>query len=140
MSRAAHLKNLMTDVHADLADYERLAQYLEQQFNATLTHDTEALTEAGEAICALSDQLSLRQQQRMQLLSALLTGQTVSMAAVFELLPDAARTACQRLWMRLVDKAEHCKLLNQRNGNFMLAQQEALEQIFYGERDIYVAG
>lgn len=139
MSREASFRQLLGDIRSDLADYQQLEELLERQFRGALGHNAASLAEAGAGIVSLASRLDARRLTRVELAARLLGRERhLSIEEVLALLPAAARQACEDLWAKLRERIAHCKVLNERNGRLLMAQQDAMERVLFGEKDIYV--
>lgn len=133
---APALAQLLRDAQADLGDYERLAQLLEQQFNAALRHDAAQLQTLAEGIGPLLDALDQRRLARVALVTQLLGPlSATSMASLFERLPAARRAPVQALWERLEQAVTDCKTRNARNARLMTEQQALLQRVLHGAQE-----
>lgn len=133
---AAALASLLRDAQADLADYDTLAQLLEQQFEGALRYDAAQLHALAQQINPLLDALDLRRRARVTLVTQLLGPQTpASMASLFERLPAARRAPVQALWDRLEQAVIDCKTRNARNARLMTEQQALLQRVLHGEQE-----
>ena len=133
---AAALALLLRDAQADLGDYDRLAQLLEQQFEGALRHDTAQLHTLAQQIGPLLDALDLRRLARVALVTQLLGPHTpASMDRLFERLPAARRAPVQALWGRLEQAVLDCKSRNARNARLMTEQQAVLQRVLHGTQE-----
>lgn len=133
---APALAQLLRDAQADLGDYERLAQLLEQQFNAALRHDAAQLQTLAEDIGPLLDALDQRRLARVALVTQLLGPlSATSMASLFERLPAARRAPVQALWDRLEQAVLACKASNARNARLMTEQHALLQRVLHGAQE-----
>lgn len=133
---APALAQLLRDAQADLGDYERLAQLLEQQFNAALRHDAAQLQTLAEDIGPLLDALDQRRLARVALVTQLLGPlSAISMASLFERLPAARRAPVQALWDRLEQAVLACKASNARNARLMTEQHALLQRVLHGAQE-----
>lgn len=133
---APALAQLLRDAQADLGDYERLAQLLEQQFNAALRHDAAQLQTLAEGIGPLLDALDQRRLARVALVTQLLGPlSATSMASLFERLPAARRAPVQALWERLEQAVTDCKTRNARNARLMTEQHALLQRVLHGAQE-----
>lgn len=133
---APALAQLLRDAQADLGDYERLAQLLEQQFNAALRHDAAQLQTLAEGIGPLLDALDQRRLARVALVTQLLGPlSATSMASLFERLPAARRAPVQALWDRLEQAVLACKASNARNARLMTEQHALLQRVLHGAQE-----
>lgn len=139
MSRSAALKRLLADVRADLLDYGQLETALERQFAAACARDAQGLAEAGGVVLGLVERLDERRRARRGLCATVLGKDAgVSVDAVLGLLPPAPRMALAEPWQALRERVARCKALNERNGGLLAAQQESIERVLHGEKDVYV--
>lgn len=137
MDRQSCFKQLMSDIKADLVDYQALQTLLEEQFQAALTHHAAALTQVAADIQTLAETLNQRRITREKLARQLCGGKP-SMSQVFLLLKGATRTTCEAWWAELETRVRHCKSLNERNGYIMRTQQDIMQRILHGkEPDTY---
>src|SRR5690606_28028724 len=102
MKQREAIKRIFAGMRADLDDYRSLRELLEAQFEAALQHRTEALTEIGERIIAVTSILEQRRKERQQLVASVLPqGTPLSMAAVADRLQGASRAAFESCWKAL---------------------------------------
>ncbi|MBS0353878.1 MAG: flagellar export chaperone FlgN [Proteobacteria bacterium] len=139
---AQALLRLATGVHADVADYERLQERLDAQFDAALRHDSGRLAGLADEILALCDTLDVRRQERNGLLrvfAAALKGMPPAEAvtALLARLPESQRSAAQAGWSRLGALVRECKALNVRNGQLLMDQHEIMQRVLKDGDDVY---
>jgi len=138
MKRQDVLARLVSDVRADLVDYQHLHTQLQAQFQAAVCHDTDTLTTLAEEITALVETLDQRRRDRVRLAGSLLGGQgAVTIPVLMHSLPDAVRDALQPLWLRLEALVSQCKGLNIRNCHLMVEQQAIMLRVLHGEEALY---
>jgi len=108
------------------------------QFEAALQHRTEALTEIGERIIAVTSILEQRRKERQQLVASVLPqGTPLSMAAVADRLQGASRAAFESCWKALESAIRECKILNMRNCRLLMDQYEIMQRVLNVQSDTY---
>ncbi|MFT3857263.1 MAG: flagellar export chaperone FlgN [Aquabacterium sp.] len=140
MSRRDALARLLTDLQADLDAAHGLQTLLEQQFQAALRHEGSTLSELGPRIVAQVEAMEARRAMRVRLVARLLgSAQAPSMGALAETLPRPIQTALRREWQALESSVRHCKALNQRNCELIVAQHALMNRVLNGEDHTYAA-
>jgi flagella synthesis protein FlgN len=139
---AQALLRLAAGARADVADYERLRERLEGQFDASLRHDGGRLARLADEIVALCNTLDGRRQERSGLLrvfAAALKGLPPADAvpALLAHLPVSQRTAAADDWARLGMLVRECKALNVRNGRLLMDQHEIMQRVLKDGDDVY---
>ena len=133
------LERLFARMQADLADYTRLRDLLEEQFEAALHHRSEELAGIGERILELTAVLEERRRERVELVGRLL-GREKAQAGVREVaarLPVAARGAFEACRAKLESLVRECKELNVRNCRLVMSQYEIMQRVLGGEPHTY---
>jgi len=126
----------MTD---DSVDYAALKTLLEEQFQATLHHQSARLTALAEQVVAAVEPLDARRRQRVSLVTALL-GPQGDMPQLFALLQEDARATAERDWVALEQMVLECKRLNTRNSDLLTEQYSIMQRVLHGEEDTYAPG
>ncbi|MFO7305767.1 MAG: flagellar export chaperone FlgN [Gammaproteobacteria bacterium] len=138
MKQREAIKRIFAGMRADLDDYRSLRELLEAQFEAALQHRTEALTEIGERIIAVTSILEQRRKERQQLVASVLPqGTPLSMAAVADRLQGASRAAFESCWKALESAIRECKTLNMRNCRLLMDQYEIMQRVLNVQSDTY---
>jgi len=138
MKQREAIKRIFAGMRADLDDYRSLRELLEAQFEAALQHRTEALTEIGERIIAVTSILEQRRKERQQLVASVLPqGTPLSMAAVADRLQGASRAAFESCWKALESAIRECKILNMRNCRLLMDQYEIMQRVLNVQSDTY---
>jgi flagella synthesis protein FlgN len=142
MSREAPVKRVLLGIQADLADYRELRDLQEAQFEASLRHDSTALTDIAANISMLCVVLDARLRERIELLendpgfSEGLSLQT-RMTVLLEGLPVAVRTLAVSVWNELEALVRECKALNARNCALIMEQHAIMQRVLGHEAGIY---
>lgn len=123
----------MTD---DSVGYAALQALLEEQFQATLHHQSTALTALADRVIAAVEPLDARRRQRVSLVTALL-GPQGDMAQLFALLQEEARSKAEAEWVALEQMVLECKRLNTRNSDLLTQQYSIMQRVLHGEEDTY---
>ncbi|AKJ30356.1 flagellar protein FlgN [Caldimonas brevitalea] len=132
------LARLLLGVRADLADYARLRELLQEQFDVALRHDSQQMAETAERISALTAALEARRGERVALAAELLGKDApVSMQRLVPLVPAPARAALQDWWQTLEALVRECKALNARNCRLMMDQHEIMQRVLHSEVHTY---
>lgn len=139
---AQALHGLAAGVYADVADYERLRERLEAQFDAALRHDNGRLARLAEEIVALCNALDERRRQRNGLLRVFATAlpgmpPADAVPALLAHLPVSRRSAAASDWVTLCALVRECKALNGRNGQLLMDQHEIMQRVLTDGDGIY---
>lgn len=126
----------MTD---DNVGYAALKTLLEEQFQATLQHQSTRLTALADQVIAAVEPLDARRRQRVSLVTALL-GPQGDMPQLFALLQEDARATAERDWVALEQMVLECKRLNARNSDLLTEQYSIMQRVLHGEEDTYAPG
>jgi len=126
----------MTD---DSVGYAALKTLLEEQFQATLHHQSTRLTALADQVIASVDPLDARRRQRVSLVTALL-GPQGDMPQLFALLQEDARSKAEADWAALEQMVLECKRLNARNSDLLTEQYSIMRRVLHGEDDTYAPG
>jgi flagellar biosynthesis protein FlgN len=139
MTAREALHRLFDGMRADAADYNRLRELLEEQFNAALAHRTEEIGVIVEKILALTATLSVRSRERAELARALSKSKVkrVSMRAFSAHLQPPAREKFESAWKLLETLVRECKRLNVRNGHLLMTQRDIMVRVLNVEPDVY---
>jgi flagella synthesis protein FlgN len=139
MTSREALHRLFEGMRADAADYNRLRELLEEQFEAALAHRTEEISAIVEKILALTATLGARSRERAELARALSKGKTrkVSLRAFTAQLPAPAREKFEGAWSLLETLVRECKRLNVRNGHLLMTQRDIMQRVLNVEPDVY---
>lgn len=139
MTRQEALTRVLRDVASDIADYGRLRDALEHQFQAALRHDSARLTDITQEITDLVDLLEQRRLMRVQLTQALTKeAQPRSIDGVLAQLHGAQREALATDWATLEELVRGCKALNSRNCDLIVTQNTIMQHVLHGEENCYV--
>lgn len=130
---------IFSGMRADVHDYRRLRDLLEEQFGAALQHRTDAIGEIGGRITELTAVLEERRCERVRLASLLDAGRTsrVSISAVAQRLQGASRATFDVCWTALEALVQECKALNIRNCKLLMDQHEIMQRVLNAEADTY---
>lgn len=132
------MMQLVQGMRADIADYRRLRELLELQFNAALRHQSQTLVDVAANITELVDTLEQRRQERVVLAGELIgPGEPVSMQGVMRLLTPSSRTVLQTDWDTLEGLVRECKEANARNCRLLTEQHEIMQRVLNREADTY---
>lgn len=139
---AQALLRLAAGVRADVADYERLRDRLEAQFDAALRHDTAGLARLADEIVAQCGTLDERRHERNGLLrvfAAALKGIPPAdvVPALLGHLPVPQRGAAATDWVTLGALVRECKALNVRNCQLLMDQHEIMQRVLNDGDGIY---
>lgn len=141
-SPAQALRQLTAGVRADRADYVRLRDLLESQFEAALHHDTGRLVGLADEIVGLCSTLDGRRLERNELLGifAQALGDTPREAVVATLLahlPAPHRQSAEADWAALGEQVRECKALNGRNCQLLMDQHDIMQRVLHSGAEIY---
>ncbi len=144
MTYADAVRGLVQGLRADATDYDTLKLLLERQFHAALRHATGELDVLSQQIVGLAGILDGRRRERLQLARLLLgmkaqaaPAPAVSIGAVTQRLPAAARPAFTAEWTRLEERVRGCKELNTRNCRLFMSQFEIMQRVLVEEAHTY---
>lgn len=136
--QSAALIRLVQGMRADIADYRRLRELLELQFDAVLRHQSPTLVDLSGKITALVDTLDQRRQERMTLAGELIgPGKPVSMQGVVRLLAESSRASVEADWETLEELVRDCKDANMRNCRLLTEQHETMQRVLNQEAHTY---
>lgn len=138
MKQREAFNRIFAGMRADLQDYRVLRELLDAQFEAALQHRSEALTEIGERIIALTTVLEQRRAERQRLATHVVPRDTqLSMLAVANRLQGASRAAFDTCWKALEAAVRDCKALNMRNCRLLMDQYDIMQRVLNAETDTY---
>jgi len=133
------LLRLVQGMRADIADYRRLRELLELQFDAVLRHQSQALVDVAGKITELVDTLEQRRQERVVLACDVIgPGKPVSMQGVVRLLAESSRIKVEADWETLEGLVRECKQANMRNCRLLTDQHEIMQRVLNQEAHTYV--
>ena len=130
------MRRVLQGISDDSVGYGALLALLEEQFQATLRHQSAQLTALAEQVIAAVEQLDARRRQRVSLVTALV-GPQGDMAQLFALLQEDARATAVRDWAVLEQMVLECKRLNVRNSDLLTEQYTIMQRVLNGEEDTY---
>ena len=137
MKRSDVLRSVISGVHTDHAGYQALRRLLDEQFDAALRHDTQALAELGTRISTQVAVLDESRRERMRQVALLGLRAPASMEHVIALFAQNTRDAVAQLWNALEALVVECKALNTRNCRLMMEQHAMMQRVLDGETDTY---
>ena len=130
------MRRVLQGISDDSVGYGALLALLEEQFQATLRHQSAQLTALAEQVIAAVEQLDARRRQRVSLVTALV-GPQGDMTQLFALLQEEARATAVRDWAALEQMVLECKRLNVRNSDLLTEQYTIMQRVLNGEEDTY---
>ena len=139
ITRQEAMRRVLQGMTDDSVDYAALKTLLEEQFQATLHHQSARLTALAEQVVAAVEPLDARRRQRVSLVTALL-GPQGDMPQLFALLQEDARATAERDWVALEQMVLECKRLNTRNSDLLTEQYSIMQRVLHGEEDTYAPG
>jgi len=139
ITRQEAMRRVLQGMTDDSVDYAALKTLLEEQFQATLHHQSAQLTALAEQVVAAVEPLDARRRQRVSLVTALL-GPQGDMPQLFALLQEDARATAERDWVALEQMVLECKRLNTRNSDLLTEQYSIMQRVLHGEEDTYAPG
>ncbi|MFC7419107.1 flagellar export chaperone FlgN [Iodobacter arcticus] len=128
------IRQFATDLQSDVKAYQDLIALLEEQFSASVQQQTMQLSRVLEQISEHLAAIEVRRERRSQMIK---TSNAADCEALMALFPVALQQACSSKWQQLGALLRQAKQLNQRNGEFILSQQEIMQRVLFGEQDIY---
>ena len=139
ITRQEAVRRVLQGMTDDSVGYAALQTLLEQQFQATLQHQSTRLTALADQVIAAVEPLDARRRQRVSLVTALL-GPQGDMPKLFALLQEDARATAERDWVALEQMVLECKRLNARNSDLLTEQYSIMQRVLHGEEDTYAPG
>ncbi|MCX7204984.1 MAG: flagellar export chaperone FlgN [Proteobacteria bacterium] len=128
------IRQFATDLQSDVKAYEDLIGLLDAQFTASVQQQTTQLSDVLGQISVHLAAIEVRRARRSQIIK---TSKVADCEALMALFPAALQQACLSKWQQLGALLSQAKQLNQRNGEFILSQQEIMQRVLFGEQDIY---
>lgn len=130
MTRRAALQKLFHDMRADIEDYQRLRQLLQEQFEAAVRHRTEQVRELVERISGIATVLEARRRERVALVRKLAPRAVKpTIEQLSSQLQGPARASFDRCWTSLYALLEDCKRLNERNCHLLMEQHDIMDRV-----------
>ena len=139
ITRQEAVRRVLQGMTDDSVGYAALQTLLEEQFQATLQHQSTRLTALADQVIAAVEPLDARRRQRVSLVTALL-GPQGDMPQLFALLQEDARATAERDWVALEQMVLECKRLNARNSDLLTEQYSIMRRVLHGEEDTYAPG
>lgn len=139
ITRQEAVRRVLQGMADDSVGYAALQTLLEEQFQATLQHQSTRLTALAEQVIAAVEPLDARRRQRVSLVTALL-GPQGDMPQLFALLQEDARSKAEADWVALEQMVLECKRLNARNSDLLTEQYSIMQRVLHGEEDTYAPG
>ena len=139
ITRQEAVRRVLQGMTDDSVGYAALQTLLEEQFQATLQHQSSRLTALADQVIAAVEPLDARRRQRVSLVTALLGAQG-DMPQLFALLQEDARATAERDWVALEQMVLECKRLNARNSDLLTEQYSIMQRVLHGEEDTYAPG
>ncbi|WP_081344733.1 flagellar export chaperone FlgN [Janthinobacterium lividum] len=139
ITRQEAVRRVLQGMTDDSVGYAALQTLLEEQFQATLQHQSTRLTALADQVIAAVEPLDARRRQRVSLVTALLGAQG-DMPQLFALLQEDARATAERDWIALEQMVLECKRLNARNSDLLTEQYSIMQRVLHGEEDTYAPG
>ena len=139
ITRQEAVRRVLQGMTDDRAGYAALQTLLEEQFQATLQHQSTRLTALADQVIAAVEPLDARRRQRVSLVTALL-GPQGDMPQLFALLQEDARSKAEADWVALEQMVLECKRLNARNSDLLTEQYSIMQRVLHGEEDTYAPG
>ncbi|MGK5077155.1 flagellar export chaperone FlgN [Janthinobacterium sp. HLX7-2] len=136
ITRQEAMRRVLQGISDDSIGYSALQGLLEEQFQASLRHQSAQLTALADQVIAAVEPLDARRRQRVSLVSALL-GPQGDMPQLFALLQEEARMTAVRDWAALEQMVLECKRLNARNSDLLTEQYTIMQRVLNGEEDTY---
>jgi len=139
ITRQEAVRRVLQGMTDDSIGYAALQKLLEEQFQATLQHQSTRLTALADQVIAAVEPLDARRRQRVSLVTALL-GPQGDMPQLFALLQEDARSKAEADWVALEQMVLECKRLNARNSDLLTEQYSIMQRVLHGEEDTYAPG
>ena len=136
ITRQEAVRRVLQGMTDDGVGYGALQTLLEEQFQATLQHQSTRLTALADQVIAAVEPLDARRRQRVSLVTALL-GPQGDMPQLFALLQEDARSKAEADWVALEQMVLECKRLNARNSDLLTEQYSIMRRVLHGEEDTY---
>ncbi len=128
------IRQFATDLQSDVKAYQDLIALLNEQFSASVQQQT---TQLSRVLVEISEHLAAIEVRRTRRSQMIKTSRVADCEALMALFPAALQQACLSKWQQLGALLRQAKQLNQRNGEFILSQQEIMQRVLFGEQDIY---
>ena len=139
ITRQEAVRRVLQGMTDDCVGYAALQTLLEEQFQATLQHQSTRLTALADQVIAAVEPLDARRRQRVSLVTALL-GPQGDMPQLFASLQEDARSKAEADWVALEQMVLECKRLNARNSDLLTEQYSIMQRVLHGEEDTYAPG
>ncbi len=139
ITRQEAVRRVLQGMTDDSVGYAALQTLLEEQFQATLQHQSTRLTALADQVIAAVEPLDARRRQRVSLVTALL-GPQGDMPQLFASLQEDARSKAEADWVALEQMVLECKRLNARNSDLLTEQYSIMQRVLHGEEDTYAPG
>lgn len=124
------VKILLLDIKQDTQRYDALTALLQQQREAMIAGNADALQQINAALLPLYQQLNDAALRRSDILQALkLASDSQGITQLLRYLPVPLAQQVESWWRTLEINARECQQLNARNGVLLTMQQETLESL-----------
>jgi flagella synthesis protein FlgN len=138
MKPSAQVLDYLELVRADIREYHDLRDLLEQQFQAALRHQVEALREVGERIVERVDGLQQRRAQRLALaVSVTGVAPLAAHGALQSQLAGRPAALLQDWTQQLQALVSECQGMNERNCALITGQNEIMCRVLNHEEPTY---
>jgi len=129
---------LLDDLREDLSTYRELEKMLDDQFQAAVRLDVDALRAIASAIDSMVSALEARRAARIACVGTA-PGGSVRLAELIFPGPEHAsqRAALIRHCGEIESRIRDCKVRAARNGNLLAMQSESMQCLLKGEPDTY---
>lgn len=135
-TKQEQVKTLLQGICEDDSVYDALRALLEQQRLCMIRRSCEELLAVNETIQQRYAQLSANSQQRRSILQLLgVSINRTGLEHIFSWLPGPHQRAAQSRWRSLEQKAERCKIYNEKNGELLIRQYEFIQSFLGTEPD-----
>ncbi|QIZ76803.1 flagellar export chaperone FlgN [Ferrimonas lipolytica] len=130
MSTNELIRALAKSIQQDVRHYQAIETQLQQQRQLMLDRALEQLTQLNFKLDKAYSQLQHHSQQRQQWLQTLgFSGDSDGFAALLTRLPKAVAQQLQDSHGKLLAQMRSCQMLNDRNGQLLIQQQQRLNQL-----------
>lgn len=130
------VKQLITDLQMDIADYRMLLEILKEQQKLLSAHNNEALIELHKNQLPIMHRLSLRANLRRRLLTELgFDPDSKGMQLLLQKLPAPSSKKSLQLWQELEQLLIASKTQNDINGRLLAGQMEVIKTLLQQSSD-----
>ncbi|MDD1793553.1 flagellar protein FlgN [Enterovibrio makurazakiensis] len=132
--RTTLVKNLLSDLANDAAQYADLESLLSQQHTFLNRRESQSLNTINARVQPLMDSLNSRAQRRVKCLELLgVSADDAGMRKVLAALPEAYGRQGLTHWQSIYDLAKRCQEQNNANGRLLAQQKQIFDKLLKPE-------